>query len=694
MKPLNRRLSVKIIAPLAALAMLALLLLGESGWLSSQQLGAVEAIYSEKMVPLNRLRQIQLLFREIEYRMAGVMSELVSPVGAQEHLKTTVPEIGLLWEDSRGTLSEGDFSEEIANFSQGLDGFRTFVPTLINAYDTEDTDLIEEAIDEWYDYKVLVMRSIDAIVAGQEASVARFYQEEKARIDMLTTVGTAIAIILILVVSGVGVYIARGTVGHLLVISGVLREVEKSSDLALRCEGIDTGDEVEEMGTAFNALMERLQTAINETNQTVERMAKGDFEGRVTSELNGDLLLLKQGVNGSAEQVEHTMRSLIRVMEAISEGDLGYRIGQIEAEGDFRLIFGKTMLMMETMGKVVSEINRVMQAVAEGDFEQRVEVSAQGDLNRLKRNINQSLDELSGALQEVVVTSSLMGEGDLTRAVEGEYQGALMTLKESINLTQGKLAEIVGQVRDAAHTVRNSAQEVSNSSQNLSERTSEQAASLEETASSIEQMSSTVSMNADNSAQANQLAEESLRRAQEGAGVVSNAVKAMGGINESSSQISEIITLIDGIAFQTNLLALNAAVEAARAGEHGRGFAVVAGEVRTLAQRSADAAKDIKMLIEDSAARIQNGTDLVSRSGEALGVIRESVAKVNSLAAEIAVATREQNAGINQVNNTITLLDRVTQENAALVEESAAAGSQLSSQADALTEMVAFFKTG
>jgi methyl-accepting chemotaxis protein len=205
-------------------------------------------------------------------------------------------------------------------------------------------------------------------------------------------------------------------------------------------------------------------------------------------------------------------------------------------------------------------------------------------------------------------------------------------------------------------------------------------------------MASTVNMNSDRAAQASQLAAESLLRAEEGSKVVAEAVSAMLEINASSEKISEIITLIDGIAFQTNLLALNAAVEAARAGEHGRGFAVVAGEVRTLAQRSADAAKDITALIEESTSRIQQGSELVSRSGIALDSIEESVKKMNDISSEIEAATKEQTQGINQVNTAVAQLDSVTQENAALVEETAAASNQLSHQADELANMVSLFQ--
>ncbi|HIJ49186.1 MAG: hypothetical protein HN944_09330, partial [Gammaproteobacteria bacterium] len=242
--------------------------------------------------------------------------------------------------------------------------------------------------------------------------------------------------------------------------------------------------------------------------------------------------------------------------------------------------------------------------------------------------------------------------------------------------------------------VKTSSVEVSNGSQDLASRTSQQAASLEETAASMEQIASTVNLNADNADLASKLADESVQHVVQGSEVISNAVEAMAGINESSSKISEIISLIDGIAFQTNLLALNAAVEAARAGDHGRGFAVVAGEVRSLAQRSADAAKDIKSLIEDSTTRIAEGGRLVGESGDSLDAIQVSIKKMNDIAREIALSAKEQTQGIAQVNTAVTQLDSVTQENAALVEETAAASEHLNHQADQLAQMVSFFNVG
>ena len=285
-----------------------------------------------------------------------------------------------------------------------------------------------------------------------------------------------------------------------------------------------------------------------------------------------------------------------------------------------------------------------------------------------------------------------IAQGRLENDVHNPYRDEFGAMLDGLKNMQAKLSEIVANVRQGSESVSVGAGQIASGNDELSSRTQEQAANLEETAASMEQMTSTVKQNADNAAQANQLAHGVRAQASEGGEVVSRAVAAMQEIDASSRKISEIVGLIDDIAFQTNLLALNASVEAARAGEQGRGFAVVASEVRNLASRSAAAAKDIKSLVEDSAAKVADGSQQVALSGKTLDGIVESVHKVGDIIAEIAAASSEQSSGIEQVNLAVSQMDSMTQQNASLVEESAAASRSLEEQAEALKRQVAFFK--
>lgn len=309
---------------------------------------------------------------------------------------------------------------------------------------------------------------------------------------------------------------------------------------------------------------------------------------------------------------------------------------------------------MQNLSEITMDINYIMHQMNQGNFSSQVKAQAHGDMDTLKQSINHSLQTLNTAVTEINVTTQAMADGDLYQKLIGSYQGDLKKLKEGLDKAQQHLTGTVQQIQASAQSVNVHAQKINHISQELSESTSEQAGRLEEATASMEEMASVVKMNADN---ANQLSKQSLEKAQEGVKVVSGAIQAMEEINLSNSKISEIISLIDGISFQTNLLALNAAVEAARAGEHGRGFAVVTGEVRNLAQRSAEAAKDIKKLIEETTDKVQNGTQLVQYSGDALSDIQNSINEVNGIVGQIATATQEQTIGINQMNIVIIKLE-------------------------------------
>ncbi len=285
-----------------------------------------------------------------------------------------------------------------------------------------------------------------------------------------------------------------------------------------------------------------------------------------------------------------------------------------------------------------------------------------------------------------------IANGDLTAEIPSDVDSN--SIAHGIRAMRDSVARIVLDVRHGSEGVATASSEIAQGNHDLSARTESQASALEETAASMEQLGSTVRHNADNAQQANQLALGASRVAEQAGGVVAEVVTTMQGISDSSHKIADIISVIDGIAFQTNILALNAAVEAARAGEQGRGFAVVAGEVRNLAQRSAEAAKEIKQLITDSVQRVEQGTQLVDRAGSTMDEVVSSIRRVTDLMGEISAASREQSSGVAQVGEAVTQMDQATQQNAALVEEMAAAASGLKAQAQQLVETVSAFRTG
>ncbi len=343
--------------------------------------------------------------------------------------------------------------------------------------------------------------------------------------------------------------------------------------------------------------------------------------------------------------------------------------------------------------KVEQEIASVVGAAGEGDFSKRLSLEGkEGFFAQLARNINNLVETSASGLSEVVRVLGAMSKGDLTEKITKDYKGMFAKLKTDSNSTIEHLQHIIQKIKESADSISTASQEIAQGNMDLSQRTEEQASNLEETASSMEELTSTVKQNAENAKQANQLAASASDVAVKGGEVVGQVVETMSSINESSKKIVDIISVIDGIAFQTNILALNAAVEAARAGEQGRGFAVVATEVRTLAQRSAAAAREIKSLIGDSVNKVENGTQLVDQAGKTMNEIVMSVKRVTDIMAEISAASQEQSAGIEQVNLAISQMDEITQQNAALVEQAAAASESMHEQAAQLAQAVEVFK--
>jgi methyl-accepting chemotaxis protein len=341
------------------------------------------------------------------------------------------------------------------------------------------------------------------------------------------------------------------------------------------------------------------------------------------------------------------------------------------------------------------QVESLIVKASQGDLSERLDAeSYEGFMKDLSHSINTMLDTVVEPIENCQRTLDQMASGNLQKNMSGTYHGQFEKLQSAINTTIENLRNMVSEIMETSSHVSTSAQEISQGNTDLSQRTEEQASSLEETASSMEQLTSTVKQNAEAAIKANKLSSDTMGQAESGGRVVAEAVEAMKQINDASREISDIIGVIDEIAFQTNLLALNAAVEAARAGDQGRGFAVVAAEVRNLAQRSASAAGDIKSLIGNSVKKVDQGSQLVNDSGQKLNEIVDSVKNVTMLVSDIASASEEQASGIEEVNQAISQMDNMTQQNSALVEEAAASAESLNEQAGNLLELMSFFKTG
>ncbi|QSA97871.1 methyl-accepting chemotaxis protein [Methylococcus sp. EFPC2] len=452
----------------------------------------------------------------------------------------------------------------------------------------------------------------------------------------------------------------------------------------------------------FNTLKHNLNQAIDNVNALIADtllLSRSAVEGKLSTRVDaskhqGDYAKIVQGVNETLDAVTSPISLAARYIESIARGDMPEKITG-GFRGDFDTLKDSLNLAIDNIKLLVVETDDLVRAATAGDLAVRADTSRlHGEYRKIVQGINDTLDAIVVPIDDVVRVLAALARNDLGQKIAAGHRGTFARLSDDVNTSVNNLANSVGHIKEATDAIGAAAREIAAGNADLSQRTEKQALSLQKTAETMDRMAATVRQNADRAAQANAMAMAASNVAGQGGQMVRSVVATMGEINESAGRIADIIGVIDGIAFQTNILALNAAVEAARAGEQGRGFAVVAGEVRSLAQRSAAAAREIKSLIGDSVGKVQNGAQLVEETGQTMEKIVASVSGVTDFMAEIAAATAEQSRGIEDVNRTVTGMDEVTQHNAALVEEAAAAAKSLEAQVAMLSDTMGRFRLG
>ena len=474
--------------------------------------------------------------------------------------------------------------------------------------------------------------------------------------------------------------------------ANVLTVAAKEGRLSTRADASKHGGDFAKIVEGVNQTLDSVIGPLNVAAEYVERISKGDIPNKITDSYNGDFNEIKNNLNVCIEAVNALVKDADMLTVAAKEGRLSTRADASKHGGDFGKIVAGVNQTLDAVIAPVQEASTVLQQMSQGNLQSRVVGNYQGDHADIKNALNGTLDALSSYVNEISDVLTEMANSNMVVGITADYKGEFVQIKDAINLISNSLNGVLGDVDSAAEQVATGSRQVSDSSMSLSQGATEQASSIEQLTASIEVIATQTRKNAENANQAKSIAEDTQTNAARGNEQMKSMLQAMSEINDSSNNISKIIKVIDEIAFQTNILALNAAVEAARAGQHGKGFAVVAEEVRNLAARSANAAKETTAMIEGSISKVEGGTKIANETAEALNKIVEGIGQAANLVSEIAIASNEQAVGVDQINQGISQIADVVQTTSATSEETAAASEELSSQAEMLKSQIGKFR--